>query len=92
MGCTGEWPSDSSSMQWKRKSAYNEEEKHCECREIEENMGVIKITFLIIKMAEQPPMRLCDYLIDQAANPGRREKRKKKARNHRKEESTVLRK
>ena len=53
--------------------AWNEEEKKCEFREISENMGVIIITCLVIKILEGPLMLLCEYLVDQAANAGEEE-------------------
>ena len=48
--------------------SWNNEEKSCEFREIDENMGVIIITVLIIKLIEFPLMTLCEYLVDQVGN------------------------
>ena len=45
--------------------SWNSEEKSCEFREIDENMGVIIISVLIIKLVEFPLMSFCEYLVDQ---------------------------
>ena len=48
--------------------SWNSEEKLCEFREIDQNMGVIILSVLIIKLFEYPLMALCEYLIDQVGN------------------------
>ena len=48
--------------------SWNREEKSCEFREIEQNLGVIIIAVLIIKLVEFPLMTLCEYLVDQVGN------------------------
>ena len=40
----------------------------CAFREIDQNMGVIIIAVLIIKLVEFPLMTLCEYLVDQVGN------------------------
>ena len=48
--------------------SWNREEKSCEFREIDQNLGVIIIAVLIIKLVEFPLMTLCEYLVDQVGN------------------------
>ena len=48
--------------------SWNSEERICEFREIDQNMGIIIITTLIIKLVEFPLMSLCEYLVDQAGS------------------------
>ena len=48
---------------------WDEEYNICVFREIEQNMGVIIIAVLIIKLVEFPLMTLCEYLVDQVGSP-----------------------
>ena len=47
---------------------WKEEEGICEFREIDQNLGVIIIAVLMIKLMEYPLMALCEYLVDQVGN------------------------
>ena len=48
--------------------SWNSEDKACEFREIDQNMGVVIITCLMIKILEHPLMTLCEYLVDQVGS------------------------
>ena len=47
---------------------WDDDYKICVFRELEQNMGVIIMTVLIIKLVEFPLMSLCEYLVDQVGN------------------------